>query len=191
MKFISQLFTYLKSLWAILAIAVAALPAMNYFSDVSVVPRNSQIAGLYGALPSLSAAFALLLLTTFRNELKDLKYARKVALIFVVGGFFSTFSFIGIKTFMVDLESSERLISHDGTTRKWVDKSRGVIQTKTFDLKSASDEAVSENLRGDPWDIAGLATYTLAIAGFSIGFCALGIYSFMNEEVEVIPPDNH
>lgn len=167
-----------------MAVAVAALPVMSYFSDVSIASEKSQISGLYGALPSLLSAFALLLLTTFKNELKNLQYARKIALSFVFVGFVSIFLFIGIKTFIVDLDSRDKLISADGRTETWVDRSRGMIQMKTFDLKSNSDKAISESVKGDPWDIAALASYTLAIAGLSIGFCALGIHSYMNEKVE-------
>lgn len=182
MKELKQLFNYLKSLWGVLALSVTALPASIYLAKVSLHPAHCKISALYGAIPSLASAFLLLLLTTFKSELKELKTARKVSVIAALVAFGTFFLFITVKVVFLDIDYSRKIDNSERVTSE--EKSSGIKRTQEFDFNIPNGTLVTVRISGDPWDIAALLILTISVSGFTCCFGSLGINSYMNKQTE-------
>ncbi len=184
MKEIKRLLNYLKNLWGILALSVIALPASMYLAKVSLYPENSKISALYGAVPSLASAFLLLLLTTFKYELKELKTARKVSVIAALIAFGAIFLFITVKVVLLDIDYTREIGNLSRGTMTQLKRSSGIMQKEELDPNAPEGELKLKQMSGDPWDIVALFALTISVSGFTCCFGVLGINSYMNKETE-------
>ena len=188
MRELKRVFAYFSNLWGLLTLAVIALPASTYLKGVKLYPENSLIHELYGAVPSIAAAFFLLLLTTFKKELTAIAKARKWAITSGILAFISIFVFIGIKTIYLDLDSERQVVNPSTGGERLVARSKGIIMVKEVDLRSPNGDSVFKQESGDPWDIASLLFLTFSISGFTCCFGILGIHGYMNSAEQDVPP---
>jgi hypothetical protein len=169
---------YLSSLWGVLSAASVLFPGAAALLKAGVAPNNSQITPLYAVIPTVIAAFSLLLLTSFRQELRDLRRARKAAVIAFVVALISLFAALLAKQ-NVDVfqrDAARWNSSHNEFTV--VVRDHGSVQISTFNPQEEGDHPVAITSKGDPVDIALLVLFALLTAALTIAFGTLGIHSY-------------
>ena len=172
------LLRYLSSLWGILSTASILFPGAAALLQAKLAPEHSQLSIYYGVLPSIFAAFALLLLTTFRAELASIRFARKVGIGFFIAGVMFLFAFLYVKQEYVDI--NEREPPHwNGPRVTTIDRSKGQRMTLTVDTAAGGKEIRTEG--GDPRDVGLLSLFVAAFGALTVGFGSLGIHSYENE----------
>src|SRR5947208_1633779 len=131
----TKLWRYLSSLWGTLSAVAILFPGAAALLKAGPAPQGSQLKAYYEILPSLLAAFALLLLTTFRDGLANAVNARKVGIWFFSLGVILLFGSLYTKLQFVDINELEppRWAGSQVTT---VERLKGAIAIKTIDTVS-------------------------------------------------------
>lgn len=169
-----RIWKYLGSLWGALSVAAILFPGAASLLGTGVGPENSQLRAYYTFLPSVLAAFALLLLTSMRTELATLQRARRWAVRSFVVSVVVLFGFLMVRQTLVAVKSidpPQRV--EDQVTQ--VEKSHGIMR---ITVKYTSGTLISQMERGDPWDILSLALLSSAFMLLTIAFGSLGINEY-------------
>src|SRR6185436_5321453 len=98
MNAIQKLIGFLTTLWGLLAVASAAFPGAAALVDLPIAASNSKIAALYPVIGTVASAFCLLLLISYQRELREITFARGLAIKSVSVGFALFFSFVTVRS---------------------------------------------------------------------------------------------
>jgi hypothetical protein len=181
---VQKLLKFLQSLWGSLATAAVLFPGAAALLKVRIAPAHSGNKEFYAIAATIFAAFALLMQTTFVQELARLRTARRVAILGGVAAVACFFSLLVIRGTFLDVVTRTRqleIVGHDSIVVQIVHDS-GVVHVGrsrfTSDTSRLATLAASEYSKGDPWDVVGLSLFCGAVVGFTVAFGALGINAY-------------
>jgi hypothetical protein len=175
---IQKAWKYLASLWGSLSAVSILFPGAAGLVKAKIAPEHSGLTVYYGLLPSIFAAFALLLLTTFRRDFGEIRTARRVAISAFVGAILLMFGFLYTRQQLVDINEI-RPPQWNGTRVTTFKRSSGHILIETVD--TATHTTISALEGGDPRDILQLALLTGLFGAFTIAFGSLGLYEYQRK----------
>lgn len=178
MNSIKRLLDFLSTLWGALAIAAVAFPGASTLLKLPIAPSDSNIGGLYPVIATIVSAFALLFLLAYKEELRLLKFARKLGVWGMVIGVICFFSFVSIRLFLLDVYGEQRISNFSQGRETRILRKPGVIQTEILE----NDKLLSREMRGDPFDVLAMFFFAGAFASLTFGFAALGINAYQSKE---------
>ncbi|RIJ06227.1 hypothetical protein DXK93_00190 [Achromobacter sp. K91] len=181
MTALKRLFTFLSSLWGLLAVAALAFPGATALLKVPIAVDNSTIAPLYPVIGTIVSAFATLFLVAYKQDLGSLLFARKLAIWGMAVGLVCFFAFVSVRLFLLDVSSAE-IRQHELGQEVRTNRAKGRIQTQI----THRDGTQSVESRGDPFDVLGLFLFAGTFASLTFGFTALGIHAYQQKDPE--PP---
>src|SRR5262245_22585225 len=79
MDSIKRLLKFECILWGALAVAAIAFPGATSLFKLPIAVSDSMIGGLYPVIGTAVSAFSTLFLIAYKKELRELKFARKLA----------------------------------------------------------------------------------------------------------------
>lgn len=179
MTALKRLFTFLSSLWGLLAVAALAFPGATALLNVPIAVDNSTIAALYPVIGTIVSAFATLFLVAYKKDLGSLQFARKLAIWGMAVGLGCFFAFVSVRLFLLDVSFAEKRQPELGQ-EVTVDRTKGLIRTKITN----TDGTISMESRGDPFDVLGLLLFAGTFASLTFGFTALGIHAYQQKDPE-------
>ena len=174
MDAIKRILGFLGSLWGALAVAAIAFPGATALLKVPIAVSESTIAGLYPVIGTIVSAFSTLFLIAYKQELTELKFARKLAVWGMALGLTFFFAFVSVRLFVLDIASEERIQGPSASNVTLVMKKHGIIQTEVTE----GDKLLRAERRGDPFDVLGLILFAGTFASLTFGFTALGIHAY-------------
>lgn len=178
MNSIKRLLEFLSTLWGTLAVAAIAFPGATALLKLPIAVSESTIASLYPVIGTIVSAFATLFLIAYKEELRILQFARKLAVWGMAVGLVCFFSFVSVRLFLLDVHSEENIPGASQGMLTRISKKPGIIQTEI----TQNDRLVRIERRGDPFDVLGLFFFAGTFASLTFGFTALGINAYQQKE---------
>ncbi|WLI10346.1 MULTISPECIES: hypothetical protein [Pseudomonas] len=174
-----RLVNFLTSLWGILTAAAVLFPGAAAILKLPIAVENSQIGALYPTFGSIIAAFSLLFLTAYQDKLSSLTLARNISTMAATLAIISLFTFVGIRIFALDIDYERRTIDTERNLLVQEGKIRGLIlYSEKIYTPTALAPSETQSKRGDPWDLACLASFILMFSSLTVAFGSLGIHTY-------------
>lgn len=177
MKNLNRILMFLKSLWGVLTTATVLFPGAAALLKLPIAVQNSKIATLYPTIGIIVSAFALLLLTAYRDRLVVLDLARRWATFSMVVAMALFFSFVLVRVFVLNVDYENRYLDSARNVEVWFARSRGIIGERETRL-DGKVEATVKSERGDPWDVLSLVFFTGSFASLTVAFGVLGLHAY-------------
>lgn len=177
-----RLANFLTSLWGILTAAAVLFPGAAAILKLPIAVEHSKISELYPAFGSVIAAFSLLMISVYQDKLSSLQTARMISTLAATVAILALFTFVGIRTFALDVDFQRQTIDKERNIIVQEGKSKGLITYREKNYVSTGDvssEVLSEE--GDPWDLGCLAAFILMFSSLTVAFGALGIHVYQNQ----------
>lgn len=174
MNAIQKLIGFLTTLWGLLAVASAAFPGAAALMDLPIAANNSKIAALYPVIGTVASAFCLLLLISYQRELREITFARRLAIRSVLLGFVLFFSFVTVRSVYLDIQVAQQAQPPQIGAFTLTHRSLGLLKVEHF----VDGKLIQIEERGDPLDVLALALFASTFASFTLGFSALGVYTY-------------
>jgi hypothetical protein len=155
---------FLKTIWGALAGAAILFPGAVALLGLPIAPEKSRIALWYPVLGSIFAAFGLLLLLAYGEQLKSLSWARRTAVRGVVTAAFCVFALLSLRAFLLDPVVARVYYDSQSKVSVKEQKGGGVIMRQEIASDSlvsspSSPSAETSSERPDPLDVVALGAF--------------------------------
>jgi hypothetical protein len=185
---------FLKTIWGALAGAAILFPGAVALLGLPIAPEKSRIALWYPVLGSIFAAFGLLLLLAYGEQLKSLSWARRTAVRGVVTAAFCVFALLSLRAFLLDPVVARVYYDSQSKVSVKEQKGGGVIMRQEIASDSlvsspSSPSAETSSERPDPLDVVALALFVATMTSLAVGFGALGLHSYIHDSTGAVASD--
>lgn len=174
-----KIWNYLGSLWGALSGVTILFPGVISLTKLSFGPNHSEVKAHYAVIPTLLSMFALLLLTSYRAELANLRRARRLALAAFTLAVLMLFGALLLRQTKVNVTQVEAPVTSGGRVTH---KARGQGTIEVEITSELTGEWIAKTKKGDPLDILLLALTSGGFVFLTVAFGSLGINEYYQSQ---------